>query len=45
VAWLGQQGVELLTPIKRNMKPRLIRLNDQLLLRKRVLIETINDHR
>jgi hypothetical protein len=43
VAWLLEQGVELLTPIKRNMKPRLVRLNDQLLLRKRVLIETIND--
>jgi hypothetical protein len=43
VAWLVQQGVELLTPIRKNMKPRLVRLNDQLLLRKRVLIETIND--
>jgi hypothetical protein len=43
VAWLLERGVELLTPIKRNMKPRLIRLNDKLLLRKRVLIETIND--
>jgi transposase len=43
VAWLLQQGVELLTPIKRNMKPRLVKLNDRLLLRKRVLIETIND--
>jgi hypothetical protein len=43
VAWLLEQGVELLTPIKRNMKPRLIGLNEKLLLRKRVLIETIND--
>ncbi|MGH2481581.1 MAG: IS982 family transposase [Ktedonobacteraceae bacterium] len=43
VARLLQQGVELLTPIKRPMKPRLVRLNDRLLLRKRVLIETIND--
>jgi hypothetical protein len=43
VMWLLQQGLELLTPIKRNMKPRLVRLNDKLLLRKRVLIETIND--
>jgi transposase len=43
VAWLLERGVELLTPIKRNMKPRLVRLNDKLLLRKRVLIETIND--
>jgi transposase len=43
VAWLVERGVELLTPIKRTMKPRLVRLNDKLLLRKRVLIETIND--
>ncbi len=43
VARLLEQGVELLTPIKRSMKPRLVRLNDKLLLRKRVLIETIND--
>ena len=43
LAWLVQRGIELLTPIKRNMKPRLVRLNDKLLLRKRVLIETIND--
>jgi Transposase DDE domain len=43
VARLLQQGVELLTPIRKNMKPRLVRLNDRLLLRKRVLIETIND--
>jgi hypothetical protein len=25
------------------MKPRLVRLNDKLLVRKRVLIETVND--
>ncbi len=43
VASLLRQGVELLTPIRKNMKPRLVRLNDKLLLRKRVLIETIND--
>jgi transposase len=43
VASLLQQGVELLTPIRKNMKPRLIRLNDKLLLRKRVIIETIHD--
>ncbi len=43
VATLLQHGVELLTPIRKNMQPRLVRLNDKLLLRKRVLIETIND--
>lgn len=43
VATLLHQGVELLTPLKRTMKPRLVKLIDALLLRKRVLIETIND--
>jgi hypothetical protein len=37
------QGLELLTKIRKNMKNRLIRLWDKLLLRKRSLIETIND--
>ncbi len=43
VASLLQQGVELLTPIRKNRKPRLVRLNDKLLLRKLVIIETIHD--
>ena len=37
------QGLQLLTKIRKNMKHRLIRLWDKLLLRKRSLIETIND--
>jgi hypothetical protein len=37
------QGLELLTKIRKNMKNRLRRLWDKLLLRKRALIETIND--
>jgi len=37
------QGLELLTKIRKNMKNRLIRLWDKLLLQKRALIETIND--
>ena len=40
---LWSQGLELITLIRRNMKPRLIRLWDRLLLRKRTLIETVND--
>jgi hypothetical protein len=36
-------GIELLTPIRKNMESRLIQLNGKLLLRKRVLIEAIND--
>lgn len=34
-------GVQLLTPLRRNMKNRLLMLNDHLLLRKRAIIETI----
>jgi Transposase DDE domain len=40
---LWARGLELVTLIRRNMKPRLMRLWDRLLLRKRFLIETIND--
>lgn len=40
---LFAQGVELLTPIKRNMKNRLVTLSDKWLLRHRAIIETIND--
>jgi DDE family transposase len=40
---LLSQGLTLLTKIRRNMKNRLMRLWDKLLLRKRSLIETIND--
>jgi hypothetical protein len=36
-------GLTLLTKVRTNMKNRLMRLWDKLLLRKRVLIETIND--
>jgi hypothetical protein len=36
-------GLTLITLIRRNMKPRLMRLWDRLMLRKRFLIETIND--
>jgi len=40
---LLSQGLELLTKIQKNMKNRVIRLWDTLLLRKRSRIETIND--
>jgi hypothetical protein len=36
-------GLELLTGIRKNMKNRLIRLWDKLMLRKRSLIEAVND--
>jgi len=40
---LSQQNIQLITKIKKNMKNRLLSVFDQLLLRKRALIETIND--
>jgi hypothetical protein len=40
---LWSQGLALITRLRRNMKPRLIRVWDRLLLRQRFLIETIND--
>jgi len=35
--------VELITKLKKNMKPKVIVLFDKILLRKRSIIETIND--
>lgn len=40
---LMQQGVQLITKLKSNMKNKLILMTDKLLLRKRSIIETIND--
>jgi len=40
---LFTQGVHLITGIRKNMKNRLMPLQDKLLLRKRSIIETIND--
>ena len=40
---LGINDVELITKLKRNMKPKIIALFDKILLRKRSIIETIND--
>jgi DDE family transposase len=36
-------GLKLITLMRRNMKPRLMRLWDRVMLRKRFLIETVND--
>jgi hypothetical protein len=36
-------GIHLITKIKKNMKNSLMQLQDKLLLRKRALIETVND--
>lgn len=40
---LSRQNLQLITKIRKNMKNRLLSVLDQILLRKRALIETIND--
>lgn len=38
-----QNGIQLITPIKKNMKNKLMNTVDKILLRKRSIIETVND--
>jgi hypothetical protein len=40
---LYKRGLQLVTKCKKNMKQRLVKLIDKILLRKRSLIETVND--
>lgn len=40
---LMEQGIQLITKVKANMKNKLMLMTDKLLLRKRSIIETIND--
>ena len=40
---LYERGLELITSLRKNMKAKLMPLADKLLLRKRFIIETIND--
>jgi hypothetical protein len=40
---LSRQNLQLITKLRKNMKNRLLSVFDQILLRKRALIETIND--
>ena len=40
---LLEKGIGLFTAIRANMKQKLLTLRDKILLRKRVLIETVND--
>lgn len=40
---LFQAGLKLITPIRSNMKNRILPLEEKLLLRKRSIVETIND--
>jgi hypothetical protein len=41
---LKQRGIKLITRLKKNMKPKLLPLFDRILLRKRALIESVNDY-
>lgn len=41
--FLWQRGIQLITALKKNMANKLMPLMDKLLLRKRAIIETIND--
>ena len=38
-----KQGLELFTTLRSNMKQKFMKLNDKILLRKRAIIETVND--
>jgi hypothetical protein len=40
---LGEDNVQLITKVKKNMKNKFVNFFDKLLLRKRAIIETIND--
>ena len=40
---LYQQGLQLITRIKKNMKNKLMSVTDKILLRKRAIIESVND--
>src|SRR5690606_31594222 len=40
---LHTQGVTLITNVRKNMKNKLMAVQDRILLRKRSLIETVND--
>lgn len=42
-AQLWEQGLQLITKVKKNMKNKLIPMLDKILLRKRALSETVND--
>jgi hypothetical protein len=41
---LYERGLQLVTKSKKKMKNRLVKLIDKILLRKRAVIESVNDH-
>jgi len=42
--WLMGKGVKLVTGLRKNMKGALMSLEEKVLLRKRSISETVNDH-
>lgn len=41
--WLVEKGLNLVNRAKKNMKPRLLRAFDKIMLRRRAIIESVND--
>ena len=41
---LYSRGIQLITKLKKNMKNKLMCMEDQIILRKRAVIENVNDH-
>ncbi len=41
---LYERGLKLVTKSKKKMKNRLVKLIDKIILRKRAVIESLNDH-
>ena len=42
--WLMDKGIKPVTPLRKNMKGALMPMDEKLMLRKRSLVETVNDH-
>ncbi len=43
VAWLKEKGLNLVTKVRKNMKPKEMKAFDKAMLRKRTVIESVND--
>ncbi|MBO9495807.1 transposase [Thalassotalea sp. G20_0] len=43
VAWLKEKGLNLVTKVRKNMKPKALKAFDKAMLRKRAVIESVND--
>ena len=43
VAWLKEKGLNLVTKVRKKMKPKELKAFDKAMLRKRTVIESVND--